>query len=235
MEEKEYKERLFKLNQVKKSQKDEELITKSVIIFIAFGFIASFLIYFLKEPEGFTQLYFEDYKDLPYTVDTTKEYPIRFTVVSFENEPTEYKIKATDGQKWEFILKPKENRTIAFNFKPTKIGLPTNYTIRMLNNDQSIYFWYGSSFARIKESPPEELIRTFLYKLPIEITNNELEPLSYKITSKQGTANITLNPGESKTVNLYMAPKRLFKRGNYSLSVEGNFKQEIAFKYRIRE
>lgn len=126
--------------------KEKEKIYRFIIGFCILSFILVFYLLFFRSPsEGFTQLYFEDYEKLPYEIPAGGEYNIKFTVVSFENEKTEYNYTTSPlNKKGSFSLMPGEKKTIEHKFKGLHLSGKGTYEVKLLNKNESqtIYFLF---------------------------------------------------------------------------------------------
>lgn len=89
-----------------------------------------------KPTESFTELYFEDHKNLPKVFFVNESQKIAFTVISHEEKTRNYayeiKIQNETYETGSFILNPGENKTTAFNLvfqKPSLSRVEHNGTI----------------------------------------------------------------------------------------------------------
>ena len=145
---------------------------RGVIITCILGIllIGIFLIAF-KPKESFTELYFEDHKNLPRVFFVNESQRIAFTVISHEEKTKKYtyeiKIQNETYETGSFALAPRENRTRTFD-----LAFKKPYLSRVEHN---------GSVKNTDPFPREYLLVKKRYE-PVYITlrqNQEIPVLSY--------------------------------------------------------
>jgi len=101
-----------------------------------------------RQPERFTELYFEDHTNLPKTITRWKQYDITFTVHNVEYQEMDYTYEVylqRDNQKividtGSFRVKDNEFKQVKVNLGPLK-NLRSQIIVELINKNQPIHFW----------------------------------------------------------------------------------------------
>jgi len=103
------------------------------------------------KPEKFTELYFEDYSNLPKKIKLGEEQSFKFTIHNLENKDINYSYEVyidVNGEKQiigtnSIFIKNKEFKTIVEDFTLTPPTAKVEVIVNLINKDQQIDFWMG--------------------------------------------------------------------------------------------
>lgn len=130
-------------------------ITSGVLAFTMFSIDKAVIVGMLNQynllpkSELYTELYFEDHKNLFKPIDRNRGKIFRFTVHNLENRSFTYNyiVKATSSQsaylldKGSFTLSSNGSTTITEKISTNEANLRTKVSVTLVNKDQSIHFW----------------------------------------------------------------------------------------------
>jgi hypothetical protein len=112
-----------------------------------------------REPETFTELYFENHTELPLLIASPNEftwyknpntnlYQFSFTIHNLENKDMVYKYEVYSFEDEQIIIdqgnvliKNNQSKTITENFTLPSDALRTKVTVNLINKNQQISFW----------------------------------------------------------------------------------------------
>lgn len=103
-----------------------------------------------RQPERFTELYFENHLSLPKDIIRFKKYKFAFTIHNLEYRDTEYPYRIYLQRETEKILlnrgkvslKQDEYKTITEEFGPLK-NIRSKIVVELTAKNQMIHFWMG--------------------------------------------------------------------------------------------
>lgn len=121
----------------------------SIIVTIILILLVSTLIIVFHENEPYTELYFENYSNLPKEIKLNKTYYFSFTVRNMENKRLKYiysidlnSTKLIDGG--EFEISHNQSISLQKSFIIKKHLDSVKINVNLINKDQRIYFWVKS-------------------------------------------------------------------------------------------